>query len=98
LFKLTDSVPLRFGLAVAGLVLVAGPYSGGSMNPARSFAPALYNMNFDKQWIYMLAPMLSALVTSVTFRMVFYKEAPTQTFKSKLDEEHPLREIKNNNN
>ncbi|XP_070497260.1 aquaporin AQPAe.a-like isoform X1 [Chironomus tepperi] len=88
-----DSVPLRFGLAITMLALVGGPYSGGSMNPARSFAPALYNMNFTAHWIYWVAPMLSALITSVTFRMVFYREAPKELTKP---EEIPLRDAKNN--
>lgn len=88
-----DSVPLRFGLAISMLALVGGPYSGGSMNPARSFAPALYNMNFKDHWIYWVAPLLSAFVTSVTFRMVFYREATKEVIKP---EEVPLRDNKNN--
>nr|BAF62091.1 aquaporin [Polypedilum vanderplanki] len=86
-----DSVPLRFGLAVAMLALVGGPYTGGSMNPARSFGPALYNMNFTAHWIYWIAPMSASLITSVMFRMIFYREVQKIT-----PEEHPLRETKNN--
>lgn len=63
------------------------------MNPARSFGPALYNMNFTAHWIYWVAPMLSALITSVAFRMVFYREAPKELPKP---EEVPLRDVKNN--
>ena len=63
------------------------------MNPARSFGPALYNMNFTAHWIYWVAPMLSALITSVAFRMVFYREVPKEVTKP---EEVPLRDAKNN--
>ena len=63
------------------------------MNPARSFAPALYNTNFTAHWIYWVAPMLSALITSVAFRMVFYREVPKEQPKP---EEVPLRDAKNN--
>lgn len=70
-----------------------GPYSGGSMNPARSFGPALYNWNWDSQWLYWVAPLSAALITSVSFRMIFYKE-PIRVERNV--EEHPLRDIKNN--
>jgi hypothetical protein len=50
-------------------------------------------MNFTAHWIYWVAPMLSALITSVAFRMVFYREAPKEVTKP---EEVPLRDAKNN--
>jgi aquaporin related protein len=63
------------------------------MNPARSFGPALYNMNFKSHWIYWIAPLSSALVTSIAFRAVFYRE-PQET---QTPDEIPLRGVKNNN-
>lgn len=65
------------------------------MNPARSFGPALYNMNFKSHWIYWIAPLTSALVTAVTFRAVFYKEPEESRIQSQ--EELPLRDVKSNN-
>jgi hypothetical protein len=44
------------------------------MNPARSFAPALYNWNWENQWLYYAAPMSGALVATFLFRLVFYKK------------------------
>lgn len=44
------------------------------MNPARNFGPALYNLKFESEWIYWAGPMLSALITSITFKSLFYKE------------------------
>ncbi|CRK96017.1 CLUMA_CG009457, isoform A [Clunio marinus] len=91
--KYHDSVALRFGLTVACLALVGGPYSGGSMNPARSFGPALYNWNWANHWIYWIGPMAGGLVTSVVFRTVFYREPPRE--EALQIEEHPLND-KNN--
>lgn len=89
----SDSVPLRFGLAITCLALVGGVYSGGSMNPARSFGPALYNWNWEAHWIYWVGPLAAGVIISVAFRSVFYREAP----KPKPQyEEQPLRDIKNN--
>lgn len=64
------------------------------MNPARSFGPALYNRNFTSHWIYWVAPISAALITSLAFRMIFWREAPEKTCRL---EEQPLQ-IKNTQN
>ena len=49
--------------AVIGLeAMFAGPICGASMNPARSFAPALLSGRVDDLWIYLAAPVLGAVV------------------------------------
>jgi aquaporin Z len=53
---------LIIGLIVTGIILFAGPISGGSFNPARSFAPAIVSGNFTALWIYITAPTLGAIV------------------------------------
>ena len=54
------------GIAVGGLIALeaafGGPISGASMNPARSFAPALVSLNFAHQWIYWAAPIAGTVV------------------------------------
>lgn len=54
------------GLAIGGTVLLeamfAGPISGASMNPIRSFAPALLSGHLEHLWIYILAPVLGAIL------------------------------------
>ncbi len=54
-------------IAVAGLW--AGPVSGASMNPVRSFAPALVRADFAHFWIYLAGPLVGALV-AVAFARV----------------------------
>lgn len=47
--------------------LVAGPVSGASMNPARSIAPALISGKLVHLWIYILAPIIGALLAVPTW-------------------------------
>ncbi|GAB1867058.1 Aquaporin AQPcic [Camponotus japonicus] len=67
----TDSIPIKFGFTVTVLATTFGPYTGGSMNPARSFAPALWNNEWTHQWIYWFGPIGGALIASFAYRTIF---------------------------
>jgi aquaporin NIP len=62
------------GIAVGSVIaleaLFAGPISGASMNPARSFAPALVSQHLAHLWIYLVAPVAGALLAVVGCRCV----------------------------
>lgn len=66
------------GLAIGSTVLLeamfAGPVSGASMNPARSFAPALISVNFNHLWIYIAAPISGAALAIPVFRVLHSKK------------------------
>lgn len=73
----TDSTALKFGLAVTCLATVFGPYTGCSMNPARSFAPAIWNNSWSNHWIYWFGPISGSAVGAFFYRAVFgLKEQP----------------------
>ncbi|GAB0086586.1 aquaporin [Sergentomyia squamirostris] len=74
--KLQDSAGIKVGFVVAVCSIVGGPYTGASMNPARSLAPAIYTGIFADQWMYWVAPPLSAIFTAYMYKFVFWREAP----------------------
>jgi len=66
------------GIAIGGVVcleaMFAGPITGASMNPARSIAPAIFSGNFEHLWLYILAPILGALLAILACRVIKGKE------------------------
>ncbi len=59
------------GLVVAALIPFSGTISGGSFNPARSFAPAVISGNITALWTYLTTPILgttSALLVWKVFK------------------------------
>jgi MIP family channel proteins len=62
-----QSAALAIGATVGLEALFAGPISGASMNPARSFGPALVSGLFTHHWIYWVGPLLGALLGAVTY-------------------------------
>lgn len=61
--------PVMVWLLVAFEVWRGAPISGTSLNPARSFGPALLSWHWHDQWMYLLAPPLGAVVGVLLFRM-----------------------------
>ena len=61
------------GLTVAFDILAGGAVTGASMNPARSFGPALELMDFQWHWAYWLAPIAGACVAALVYEHVLLK-------------------------
>ena len=61
---------IAIGSVIALEALFAGPICGASMNPARSFAPALVSQHLTNLWIYLVAPVMGALIAVAGCRCV----------------------------
>ncbi|HXC24967.1 MAG TPA: aquaporin [Gemmatimonadaceae bacterium] len=61
------------GLTIAADILAIGPMTGGSMNPARSFGPALVSGAFEGQFIYWTAPIAGAIVAALLYDTLFIR-------------------------
>ncbi len=58
---------LVVGLLVAVYITVEDPVSGMSMNPARSFAPAVFSGEWTGLWVYFVAPPLGMLLAAEVY-------------------------------
>ena len=67
-------------IAIGGMVgldaMFGGPISGASMNPARSFAPAVVSGDLHALWLYLLAPPVGAALAALTYQLI--RSRPTR--------------------
>lgn len=84
----THIAPIGIGLSLFVAELSGVYFTGGSLNPARSFGPALAAGDFTgSHWIYWLGPMAGALLAAGTFR--FMKVLEYEKANPGQDGSHP---------
>jgi aquaporin Z len=66
--RLMRWTPLMVWILVAVMVWQEAPISGTSLNPARSFGPALVSWSWQNHWLYWVAPPLGAFLAVGAFR------------------------------
>lgn len=70
----SKEVGMMAGIAIGSVVLLealfAGPITNASMNPARSLAPNIVSGNIKGLWLYILAPIIGAILAVVSCKFV----------------------------
>lgn len=70
----SKEVGMMAGIAIGSVVLLealfAGPITNASMNPARSLAPNIVSGNIKGLWLYILAPIIGALLAVLSCKFV----------------------------
>ena len=61
---------IAIGGTVALDVLLGGPISGASLNPARSFGPALAAGEWSAFWIYIVGPIAGATLGAAAYEVI----------------------------
>lgn len=79
--RLMRWTPLMTWMLVACMVWIEAPVSGTSLNPARSFGPALITWLWTAQWLYFIAPPLGAIGAVLLYRWLKAEEQDVLTGK-----------------
>lgn len=69
--------PIPIGFSVIVGVLIAKTLTGASMNPARSFGPAVVAGVWTNHWLYWVAPLTSALFVSLVYEIIMHSTFTT---------------------
>ncbi|XP_062098930.1 aquaporin TIP4-1-like [Humulus lupulus] len=63
--------PMLVGFVVGANILAGGAFSGASMNPARSFGPALVSGNWTDHWVYWVGPLIGGGLAGFIYENFF---------------------------
>ncbi|HJQ21758.1 MAG TPA: aquaporin [Gemmatimonadaceae bacterium] len=64
---------LAIGLTLTACILAIGPFTGASLNPARSFGPAVASGIFEGQAVYWAGPIIGAVAASLLYDTLFIR-------------------------
>lgn len=59
---------LVIGLTLTAMILVGGPVTGASLNPARTFGPALFTGTLGQFWVYVVGPAVGGILAALYYK------------------------------
>ncbi|KAK7340540.1 hypothetical protein VNO77_21246 [Canavalia gladiata] len=68
------------GCSVSIASIVAGPMTGGSMNPARTLGPAIAISSYKGLWVYFVGPITGALLGAWSYNVIKETDQPGFSF------------------
>lgn len=82
------------GVTYAVLLTFLAPITGGSLNPARSTAVALFGESaaLEQLWLFWVAPVLGALIAGLIYRSIDLTVADAEVSAADVTDEEPADE------
>jgi aquaporin TIP len=77
---------LAIGLTITMDILGTGGVSGAAMNPARWFGPAIVDTNFTDFWIWIVGPIVGALVAAMLWSRIILSTTDDNTNTTEIAE------------
>lgn len=74
----TSAPPVVIGLTYAAVTLFAFPYTGASINTARSFGPALVNAVWTDHWVFWFGPLIGGICGGAIYDVIFSTKSSFQ--------------------
>ncbi len=69
--------PIAVGFALAVGVFIAGPVTGGAVNPVRALGPMVVSGDLTSAWLYILGPIVGGVLAALLYdRTMAETEAP----------------------
>jgi len=92
--------PFAVGMTILVLHCVGIPFTGASMNPARSFGPAIIHSCWANHWVYWAGPLVGSSIAAVIAQIIFLSDpiAVAQIFKAQRSQQEKNNNSNNNNN
>lgn len=69
---------LAAGTVITLAVLAGGPFTGGAMNPARAFGPALASGHWTYQSVYWIGPLAGGVAAASLYDFLFHRARPAE--------------------
>lgn len=66
---------LAIGSTLTFCILMGGPLTGASLNPARTLGPALLTGNLSQLWVYIIGPLTGSAIASLLYRNALQDES-----------------------
>jgi len=70
--------PLAIGLTLALGIMAVGPLTGGALNPARTFGPALASGHWNNHLVYWIGPLLGGAIAAAIEHFYLMERKPAR--------------------
>jgi aquaporin TIP len=69
---------LAIGFVIAMDIMMGGPFTGASMNPARTLGPAVVAGQFAGWWVYFIGPAIGGTLAAVAYDLGIIRRRPVE--------------------